>query len=143
MSNVRRRMSLHLSERLLPLLRDAFPTQAIELGPQAHILATYSSHHPEVGSAAIQDDGDEITLFLGNKTHLHFGSYDETISEEQRAIDIANQVVAFLEKLFADEIEFYGYGAAGGCRERSECKRGFMSRVLLGYKTYVWSGPVA
>jgi hypothetical protein len=136
-------MSLKLSERLLPLLREAFPNEAVELGPQAHILATYTSPHPEVGCVAIQDDGDEITLFLGGRTHMHFGSYDDDLSEERRSLAIAEQVVVFLRRLFADEIEFYGNGAAGGCRERSEVKRGFVSRILLGHKSYVWSGPVA
>ncbi|MBX7228951.1 MAG: hypothetical protein K1X48_05045 [Burkholderiaceae bacterium] len=136
-------MPLQLSETLLPRLREAFPEQRMELGPEAHILATFYSPSPEVGALAIQDDGDEITIFLADRTHFHIECSDEQKTEQERAEDITTQVLEFLTKLFADEIEFYGTGASGGCRERQAKKRGFLSRLLLGGRSYVWSGPLA
>jgi hypothetical protein len=136
-------MSHTISEALLPMLHEAFPQHRMQLGPQAHILATYQSPNREVGCVAIQDDGDEITLFLADKTHLHFGNYDDSLSEKEKAQDIAGQVVAFLGKLFADQIEFYGNGASGGCHERNSKQRGIISKLLAGAQSYVWSGPLS
>lgn len=136
-------MSLHFSETLLPLLREAFPGQRMELGPEPHILATFHSPNSEVGCLAIQDDGDEITLFLGDRTHFHIECSDDGLTEQQKAEDIAAQTLVFMRKLFADEIEFYGNGASGGHRVRQATRRGLLSRLLLGRKSYVWSGPLA
>jgi hypothetical protein len=136
-------MPLHLSEMLLPRLREAFPGQRMELGPESHILATFYSPNPEVGALAIQDDGDEITVFLADRTHFHIECSDEQKTEQERAEDITAQLLEFLTKLFADQIEFYGTGASGGCRERQTKRRGVLSRLLLGSQSYVWSGPLA
>jgi hypothetical protein len=136
-------MSLNLSETILPLLREAFPGQRMELGPQKHILATFYSPSPEVGCLAIQDDGDEITMFLANRTHFHIGCYDDALTEQQKTEAIAGEVLDFMRKLFSDEIEFFGTGPSGGCREWQSTKRGLLSKLLLGSKSYVWSGPLA
>jgi hypothetical protein len=91
---------------------------------------------PDVGDIVLQDDGDEVTAFVGHFTHSHFSNYDDiTIPEKEQSI--AEDVAQFLEQLFADRIVMWGSHLGGGgwhtidCHERSHPKQ----------KEYVWSGP--
>jgi hypothetical protein len=131
-----------LAEKLLPRLSEAFPHQRMQLGSQPRVLATYRSPHPEVGCAEIHDDDDEITIYLGDRTHVHFGNYNDQLSADERAEDTVNQVIAFLDELFADQIEFFGNGCAGGCRNRDQKDRGALSKLFFGKRSFVWSGPL-
>jgi hypothetical protein len=135
-------MDTPLSRSLIPKLRARFPAVAMRVEPDAQSLVVFPPQHPAVGDVAIQDDGDELTLYLGGFSHIHFSNDDDTLCAEEKAEDIAHQVVQFLAKLFADQIEFYGSAAfAGGCRERGTTKRSAVSKFLLG-RSWVWSGPL-
>ena len=90
----------------------------------------------------IQDEGDELTVIVGNITHRHFASQSPGSSAEVQAEQLATEVTEYLRQLFVDEIEFYGDGSRGGARARSEKERGLLSKLLLGKRTYLWSGPV-
>jgi len=95
--------------------------------------------HPQVGEIQIHDDGDEITLVAGNFTHGHFSSYDESLSREQKAEQIAGSVVDFLEELFADRIILWGSHRGGGGWKPVGENSGWEADEKL----YVWSGPLA
>jgi hypothetical protein len=135
-------MAIHLSDFLIPKLLSSFSGDMMRLAREDNSVAVFSSKHPDIGDLVIQDDGDEFTIFLGRFTHVHFNNYDEGLSDREKAERIANDVVVFLQKLFADQIEFYGTGSVGGWRERHRKKRGIISKFILAEKTYVWSGPV-
>ncbi|MDP9140467.1 MAG: hypothetical protein M3O62_06720 [Pseudomonadota bacterium] len=96
-----------------------------------------------MGDIEIYDDGDELTVVVGNFTHSHFGNYDQGISESERDTRISQALVGFLDALFADRIEMYGsHLGGGGTKVRDGRSRGLASRALFGSKTYVWSGPL-
>ncbi len=61
----------------------------------------------------IHDDGDEVTAYVGHFTHSHFSSYDD-ISEEAKAREISEDVMIFLEDLFADRVLLWGSHEKGG-----------------------------
>ncbi|MDR3455881.1 MAG: hypothetical protein P4N60_00425 [Verrucomicrobiae bacterium] len=129
---------------LLPKLKERFPKQGfrVETSPEARVI--FPGVHPEVGDIGIHDDGDELTVYAGNFTHGHFSNYDENLSEAQKAEQIAEDVVAFLKSVFADEIIFWGsHMGGGGWRQRSK-PNPFWSKLILGKpkKEYVWSGPL-
>jgi hypothetical protein len=135
-------MALELSKTLPALLQATFPEQQMEQGREPHILVTFHSPHPKVGSVSITDEGDELTVFLTDRTRFHIACDAEGLTDAQRASNIASQLIDFLRALFSDEIEFYGYGSGGGCRKRSTAPRSLFSRLFLGWESYVWSGPL-
>ena len=135
-------MSLPLRDALVPKLRAAFPTELMRVGGETEALAVFPAKHPEIGDLVIQDEGDEVTVIVGNITHRHFGSQSPRSSAHIQAEQIATEVTRYLHQLFADEIEFYGNGGRGGARVRSDKERGLLSKLLLGKRTYVWSGPI-
>jgi hypothetical protein len=110
------------SETLIPLLKARFADRPLVVGTGSEPAATFPAVHPDVGDLVIRDDGDELTIYVGNFTHVHFDSVDETLT--------------FLDDVFADRMEFFGsHLGGGGCRHRT-------AKALLGTRTYVWSGPV-
>ena len=136
-------MSPSLASLLLPQLRSRFPAHGLHLDPEGAPFAIFEAAHPEVGNVEIYDDGDELTLVLGNFTHTHFSSYDEGLCEAEQGRRIADSVVDFLEELFADRVELFGtHLGTGGFRLLSDGKRGIFSKVFFGRKSYVWSGPL-
>lgn len=130
------------NEGLLSELRRRYPESGMQRSPEGIQRVIFPAISPEVGDVELQDDGYEVTLYLGTFTHVHFYEYQKDISELERAQRVANRVINFLDDLFADRIEFFGNGFGGGCRARKEARRGILSRLLLGSRTYVWSGPV-
>jgi len=129
---------------LIPKLKEHFPNQGllVESSPEARVV--FSCMHPEVGDIEIHDDGDELTVYAGNFTHSHFSNYDEKLSKEQKAAQIAEDAVTFLKDVFADRIVFWGsHHVIGGWHQRGESNE-FLRTGILGKskKEYVWSGPL-
>ena len=135
-------MSLPLRDALVPKLRAAFSRELMRVGGETEALVVFPAKHPEIGDLVIQDEGDELTVIVGNITHRHFASQSPGSSAEIQAEQLATEVTEYLRQLFADEIEFYGDGSHSGARARSEKERGLLSKLLLGKRTYLWSGPV-
>jgi len=130
---------------LIPKLREQFPNRGlrVEMSPEAR--AIFPCVHPEVGDIEIHDDGDELTVYAGNFTHGHFSNYDEKLPKEQKAEQITEDVVAFLNNLFADQIILWGsHSGGGGWSKREEPdKLSFLSKIFTAHKKqYVWSGPL-
>ena len=135
-------MDLPFRDALIPRLRTAFPGMPLHVGEGSEPLVRIPAKHPDVGDVVILDDGDELRVSVGRLTHSHFGLDGSGLTPTERAGFIAGDVVGFLRKVFADEIEFYGNERGGGARERSRGKRGSLSKVFFGRKSYVWSGPL-
>lgn len=103
---------------------------------------TFPEKHPAVGSVEVHDDAEELTVYAGNFTHVHFSSFDSALSVEQAAEHIAEDTVAFLSKLFADEIVLWGSSrGCGGWYERATGPSSFFS--FMRGQEYVWSGPIS
>ena len=136
-------MNLPLRSALVPKLKAAFPEAAMQIEDHSEARVVFPAKHPSVGDLIIQDDGEELTLFVGSITHRHFCSTNLSASPEVQAEQIAFEVTAYLRQLFADQIEFFGTGRSGGARARSGKKRGPISKFLFGKKSYVWSGPLS
>ena len=130
-----------ISERLTVELSKSFANRGLRLHVGQRPVASFPPVHAAWNSIDICDDGDEVTAYFGPFTHAHFGNYDEGITTEQRAVRIVSDVVAFLDDVFSDKIEFYKTKSGGGCRRRGE--QGDCSRQTVQGRCYVWSGPVA
>ena len=132
-----------LESHVLPLLESRFSGGRMQSRPGEAPFAVFPALHADVGDIEIFDEGDELTVVVGKFTHSHFGNYDKETSESERAARVCESLMEFLTDLFADRIEMYGsHLGGGGTRRRDRGKRGVISNVFFGSKTYVWSGPV-
>lgn len=124
-----------LFDVLVPMLRSHFPeltfTGPVGERPQITIPAA----HPEIGDLVLQDDDDEVTAFVGRFTHSHFSNYEDIPTAEKERI-IAENVVAFLDDLFADRIVMWGSHRGMGGWHSIDAH----SLPSVGRKKYVWSG---
>jgi hypothetical protein len=101
----------------------------------------FPAAHPEVGDVSIWDDGDEATVAVGEITHGHFNPYDASLTPEETANRVAENVVAFLGDLFADGVLLWktpGSGAGGWRVLGLDHNFSLMDADAL---TYFWSGP--
>ncbi len=104
-------------------------------------VVRFPEKHSAVGSVEIHDDAEELTIYAGKFTHVHFSNYDSSLTKEQAAEQIANDALAFFVKLFSDQIVMWGsLRGRGGCYERERGPRSVFS--FARGQEYVWSGPV-
>jgi hypothetical protein len=130
-----------IAEVLFPLLKESFPGRSLRLDFAPSVCAVFPAAHPEVGDLIISDDGNEATVTIGSITHCHFNPYDESLSPEQLAKRVSNDVIAFLRELFADRVLIWRsgrLGSGGWQRLPAEKPAHFLSEKAT---TYLWSGP--
>ncbi len=133
---VRRNLSA-LGERLKHILVERYGRERIDIGNPPDPVMTFQSAHPDVGDLAIMDDVDEATIYIGEITHSHFSCYDSEISEEERAQIIIEDLISFLDDLFADRVLIWAKDTHGGWRTLSG------DTVLEpNARNYLWSGPI-
>lgn len=131
-----------IAANLIPALQESFRDRGLRISEASPPVATFPAIHPDVGDIVVCDDGDEVTVYLGNFTHAHFGvrSSDADGSVVDREQHIVDDVLDFLDDVFTDRIEFYRGRIVGGHRPRGQ--QGSLSRMLFGRHAFVWSGPV-
>ncbi len=108
---------------LVPLLVARFPDRGLRLGEPPDPVAVFPGVHPEVGEIRISDANNSADLAVGNIVYDHFfNPYDEERGTDKAVEGIANDVVRFLEELFADRLLMWRSvdGRTRGWRERGE-----------------------
>ena len=128
-----------LKETVIKALRDKFGDSVIVDAMSAQ-FASFPAKHPDVGSVSIEENGSELTIYVGDITHGHFGSYEPNLSDEEHGVVIASEVVDFLADLFADKYLLFSARWGGGW---SRVEDGFADNFLTGKKKwFIWSGPI-
>jgi hypothetical protein len=125
---------------LIPKLQSRFPGRGLRTASPPTPCAVFPAIHPEVGEIEIYDDGSELTVVAGKFTHGHFSNYDDRLSDAQKDDQIAEDVVAFLDKLFADQIILWGSHQGGGGWYNARSEESDFARNM---KKYLWSGPLS
>lgn len=128
-----------LKETVIAALEEKFGSK-VRLDGSSREFAAFDARHPLVGEVVVEDDGTELTVSVGSITHGHFGSYEDGLSAAEHEAVIADQLVGFLEDLFADKYLLYKARWGGGwipVEEVSEKK--LRSRYRQWFK---WSGPI-
>ena len=125
-----------LSTRLLPRLRSSFPDLVLKVGRPPDPVVTIQAIHPDVGGVEIYDDGEELTVGLGNFTHAHVGSGEDS---KDRIVDLA---VELLSDLFSDALVLWGSHSGSGGYYKKGHASSLADRLSKGSGLYVWSGPL-
>jgi hypothetical protein len=100
-------------------------------------IAVFAAQHPQVGDVEIFDDGSEATLVAGHFTHGHFSDFSSKSPAEAEQ-NVVDDIVDFLDRLFADQVVLWGsHRSRGGWYNRENEKSGSVKG-----QRYVWSGPL-
>lgn len=130
-----------LLRAMIKKMEESFPEIKFTVNEKDHLISVPAKHE-DVGSVHIQDDFDELTVFVGNFTHWHVGCYEEGLNEQQKSDSIAEDVSEFLSDLFNDKIVMWGgYKKGGGFYLKGE-KPNSKSWLGAQHKEWVWSGPL-
>src|SRR5215471_15066446 len=95
-----------LSEKLIPKLLARFPDRGLRVHEGRQPAASFPAAHAEVGDLLIDDDGDELTITVGELTHGHFTPKDYQLPSQEKEENLIERVMEFLDEVFADQIEF-------------------------------------
>jgi len=124
---------------LLPELMARFPDRSLQTKNSGNTIGFFPAAHPDVGDLYIADDGDEATLFIGDLTHLHFDFEAGEAEPEKR---VGNDVLEFLDELFADRILIWKSRTMDGDGSMPIEDASLFSGITPDDLTYVWSGPI-
>ncbi len=129
-----------IAELLRERLAARLPHAELRTGPSEGSLV-FPAVREEVGDVVVYDDGDEATVFVGTITHGHFDDYAEGVSEDERAVTVAESVADFLDALFADRVLLWRSGRSGGWRVLDDEEQPDV-RSDAGTQFFLWSGPI-
>jgi hypothetical protein len=126
---------------MIDKLRLEFPLLKFSID-DANSRISIPAKNEDVGSIEIQDELDELNVFVGKFTHWHVGCYADGLTEKQKAEEIAENVADFLHSLFNDQIVMWGsHLKGGGFYHRSEASNS-KPWYRKSRKEWVWSGEL-
>lgn len=96
-----------IRDRLIPEIKKTFSGWEMEINPVDNPIIRFPAAQKDVGDVLVYDDGDEATVCVENISHGHFNPYGKTVSQQQREIAVTEDVISFLEALFADRVLLY------------------------------------
>src|SRR5262245_30634727 len=95
-----------LRDHLILALKTTFPKLPFEYSGDGNVIASFPMPNG-VGSLRICDDGDEITLFLGDITHCHFSQDYLGDGKYSPEPEVCNAAIQYLKDLISDRVLFY------------------------------------
>jgi hypothetical protein len=138
---------MSIRDILVPMLRDRFADRGLQLGSAPEPIAVFPAADPDVGPASVSSSGESgVDVAVGDVARdSFFNPYEEERGTVAAAEGIANNVVRFLEELFADRLLMWRSqdGATMGWRERGEA--GHTAPLVTDdrvYHTYIWTRPL-
>ena len=128
-----------LKETVIAALEAHFGAEVI-LTPSSREFASFDAKHPDVGKVVIEDDGKELTVWVGNIHHGQFASFEDGLSEAEHEAVIVDQLIGFLVDLFADNYLLFKARWGGGWTPVEEVAD---SKLRSRYRQWFkWSGPI-
>jgi hypothetical protein len=128
-----------LADTIVNQVKQRFSDRGVSFGKPPDPLVVFAAKHPAVGEIKIYDHGSELILVAGHFTHGHFSDFVSKSAEEAEN-NIAEDVIAFLDRLFADQVVMWGSQAGGGGWYSRDNATNAM--VRSGVQLFVWSGPL-
>jgi len=93
-----------IRDRLISEIKKTFSGWDMAINPVDNPIIRFPAAQKDIGDVLIYDDGDEATVYVENISLGHFNPYDETLTQEQREIAVTEDVISFLQALFADRV---------------------------------------
>jgi hypothetical protein len=140
------RKNMEIREVLVSALTDRFADRGMRVGAPPGPIATFPATHPAVGDVSVAEAGTFSAIVqVGEIVWNHVHSYDDHLEADERLQRLTQEVVRFLEELFADRLLFWRStdGRNAGWRERGDV--GHLEPLVLDnriYQPYLWSGPL-
>jgi hypothetical protein len=133
---------LTLKDLLTETLMARFQDRGPQPGSGSEEVVEFPAAHPVVGNLRVEASEGEATVFVGDITHGHFDQFNSPLPPGQVALNIVEEVVDFLEELFADRALLWlaADGRSGGWQVPFD--RSMPADLPPGAKTFVWSGPL-
>jgi hypothetical protein len=126
---------------MIEKLKAEFPSLQFTVNAENSRI-TIPAKNEDVGNIEIQDDVDELMVFVGTFTHWHADCYTDELSEKQRADEIAKKVTNFLHDLFNEQIIMWGSHLKGGGFYLKGEEANSKSWFGKSRKEWVWSGEL-
>ena len=129
-----------IRDKLIPIIQQRYSGEEVRISPASNPIAVFPGKDNGVGELQIWDDGDEATIYIGEFTHGHFNLYNPELNQDEIDKQVAEDVLGFLEDMFADKIVIWKSreGGSGGW-QYVDFTEGPIGRRDVEY--YVWSGP--
>src|SRR5215813_9363516 len=115
-------MSGTLPEKLMSRLLARYAGRGVHTwrcdGGGTQAVATFSARHPDVSDLEIHADQGDVTITVGRLTHGHFSPSNDHVPPDVRHEEVIGRVLAFLDAVFADQVEFWLSLQIGGWHAR-------------------------
>lgn len=130
-----------IRDKLIPMLQQRYTDKGVQINLSGNPIAVFPAKHPAVGGIEIYDDGDEATVYIGDITHTHFNPYNHELTQDEIDQEVSEEVIGFLEDIFADQILFWKskHSGSGGWQhiDLRETSIGLDEEA----EYFLWSGP--
>ncbi len=122
-------------------LINTFPSESFTVSDGGRLAATLTMPNGQ-GDLTIHDDGDEITLFLGDITHCHFSQDYLGDGKCSSEAEMFEEAIEYLRDLLSDQVVFYRarVGGSDGSIQRPSEEQ--MAKVMVDCHCFVWSKAI-
>ena len=128
-------------DQFIAEIEKSFSGQEMKIDREKNPMITFPAAQKDVGDVFLQDDGNEITVFVEKITHGHFACYETNITEHEREATITEDVINFLQALFSDKVLLFTTAdkRSGGWATLAPDKDPMQLSANRTY--YLWSKP--
>jgi len=134
-----------VAQALLNALQSPLNQHAIHDG---NVIMRVPASAPEVGDIVVYDDGDELTVAVGQIDHCHFEVYCvDAPTEKERQSIAAENAVQWVTDVLNEHVRFRnefhrGRSVAGSSWRTAHHDGGRVLEATDEWKEYTWSGLV-
>jgi hypothetical protein len=118
-----------------------FPDKGIRFETEPTRRIVVPPRYEGFGELEITEEGDELIVMAGHFTHSHFACYWRDVTIDEKAAQILDAVIEFLDATFADRIVFWG----GHLQMGGWCEVGVDGESKTEHvdgPKFLWSGPL-
>lgn len=136
-----------LRDTLARELTERFAEHELRIGAPPDPLAEFPAIHQGIGNLTMRADDRSysVAIEIGTIFGTDFTNYDTHLDDRERAGRVTNEVMRFLNELFADRLLFWRVEDGRGSAWRERGESGPIDPLVCDnrvYHTYLWSRPL-
>ena len=129
----------------LTMFEASYPQTKFNLGTFPNADIVFPARHPDTGDIQVWDDGDELTIGIGDFFHTHFDPVEQESDErtkDEAKVECVASAVSFVGEFLDDRKILYVQfsGEEPGAVAITDYEND--NSIPLGAKKFVWSGPI-